>query len=280
MSKQKIGISLQNRLSLPAIDLVETIANIGFDAISPCFDKTIDVKKIIQKAKNCGLTIQSLHASFRNADKLWYKNSEQGAKQLKELLSAIEICKIHNIPILVCHVWIGWNNEIALDQVCYDAFDTLVDVASKSNIKLAFENTEGLQYLDALMERYKNNDTVGFCWDSGHEQCYSPDIDLLQKFGDRLICTHLNDNLGCRNLNGATPSINDLHFLPLDGIADWDYNVKRLRASKPLEILNFEVLNTSKPGQQQNKTYQQMSPKKFFSEAFIRARKIANDYSK
>lgn len=280
MYKQKIGISLSNRMSVPAVDLVEIVAKIGFDAISPGYASNVDVEAIFKKAQDCNLEIQSLHASFGQVDKLWYKDKTAGEFQLKELLCALDLCEKYNIPVLVCHVWIGWGNEINLDDVCYDTFDLLVDTASKKGIKLAFENTEGLQYLDALMERYKDNATVGFCWDSGHEQCYGLGVDLLEKYGDRLLITHLNDNLGCSSFEGNTTSNDDLHLLPYDGIADWDYNVERLKKSKPMEIINFELLNVSKHGRHENDVYNQMPLEQYFTHAYIRACKIAYRYSK
>lgn len=280
MYKQKIGISLSNRMSVPAIDMVETVAKTGFDAISPCFAADLDTGAIVNKARACNLEIQSLHASFGQVDKLWSADQKAYSAQKNELLCAIDDCVKYDIPILVCHVWIGWNNEIDLKDACYTAFDDIVKTAQQKGVKLAFENTEGLQYLEALMDRYKGNDTVGFCWDSGHEQCYGLGVDLLRKYGDRLIMTHLNDNLGCRSFSGNTTSNDDLHLLPYDGIADWDYNVERLKKSRPLEILNFELLNVSKPGRHENDIYNQMSLEQYFTQAYMRACKIAYRYSK
>lgn len=280
MYKQKIGISLSNRMSVPAIDMLETVARVGFDAVSPAWDAKVDVDAIINKAKKCGLTVQSLHASFGQVNRLWSADEKAYAYQQNEILAAIDTCVKHAIPILVCHVWIGWGNEIDLADACYTAFDNLVSAATKKGIKLAFENTEGEQYLEALMERYKNSDTVGFCWDSGHEQCYAPGADLLQKYGDRLLITHLNDNLGCQSFEGNTTSNDDLHLLPYDGIADWDYNVRRLKKAKPLEILNFELLNVSKHGRHENDVYTKMSLEEYFTTAYMRACKIAYNYSK
>ena len=139
---------------------------------------------------------------------------------------------------------------------------------------------EGEEYLFALMEHFKNTDTVGFCWDSGHEMCYNHSQDLLSKLGDRLIMTHINDNLGISRFDGKTFWTDDLHLLPFDGIADWDYNVDRLKKSRPLEILNFELNIKSKPNRHENDIYAQMDIEQYFTEAYKRACKIAYKYSK
>ena len=97
-------------------------------------------------------------------------------------------------------------------------------------MKIAFENTEGEEYLTALMNAFKNDPSVGFCWDTGHEMCYNHSKDMLSLYGDKLICTHLNDNLGIRNYEGKITYLDDLHLLPFDGIADWDNLAARLKA--------------------------------------------------
>jgi sugar phosphate isomerase/epimerase len=130
------------------------------------------------------------------------------------------------------------------------------------------------------MERYENNDTVGFCWDSGHEMCYNYSDDLLAKYGDRLIMTHLNDNLGISRYDGTIFWTDDLHLLPYDGIADWDNNIQRLKSSNPLSILNFELGISSKPDRHDNDTYSRMSTEEYYAAAYNRACRIAFRYSK
>lgn len=142
------------------------------------------------------------------------------------------------------------------------------------------ENTEGIEYLWALMEHFKNDETVGFCWDSGHEMCYNYSEDLLARLGDRLIMTHLNDNLGISRFDGKIFWTDDLHLLPYDGIADWDYNVDRLRKSRRMPILNFELNIKSKPGRHDNDIYEAMTLEEYFTEAYKRACRIAYRYSK
>ena len=71
-------------------------------------------------------------------------------------------------------------------------------------VKIAFENTGRLDYLDAVLNAFKEYDNVGFCYDSGHQLCYTPDTDVMELYGNRLICTHLNDNLGVSDFEGKT----------------------------------------------------------------------------
>ena len=130
------------------------------------------------------------------------------------------------------------------------------------------------------MEHFDGNDTVGFCWDSGHELCYNRSEDLLARFGDRLIMTHLNDNLGISRFDGKIFWTDDLHLLPYDGIADWDYNVMRLKKSAYLPIFNFELKINSIPHRHENDVYGRMPLIEYFAEAYKRACRIAYNYSR
>ncbi len=280
MWKQKIGISIGNDYNIPVVDIVKMLRRIGFDAISPVWKTNGDLFEIVMAANECGLLIQSLHAPFGKAADMWSDDNILYESAKAELLSALNACVQFNIPVLVVHTWIGFDYKFNAEALNYKNFDRVVSFAKEHNIKIAFENTEGEEYLFALMEHFKNTDTVGFCWDSGHEMCYNHSQDLLSKLGDRLIMTHINDNLGISRFDGKTFWTDDLHLLPFDGIADWDYNVDRLKKSRPLEILNFELNIKSKPNRHENDIYAQMDIEQYFTEAYKRACKIAYKYSK
>ena len=279
MWKQKIGISIGNN-NIPTVDIVKMVKRIGFDAISPVWKTNGDLFEIVQAAKESGLCIQSLHAPFGKAADMWSDDAALYAPAKAELLSALDACVQFNIPVLVVHTWIGFDYIFDAMSLDYKNFDEIVSYAEKYSIKIAFENTEGEEYLFSLMEHFKNNDTVGFCWDSGHEMCYNHSQDLLAKYGDRLIMTHINDNLGISRFDGKTFWTDDLHLLPFDGIADWDYNIERLKKSQHMDILNFELNINSKPERHENDVYEQMTLEQYFTEAYKRACKIAYKYSK
>ncbi len=279
MWKQKIGISIGNQYSLPIQEVIKIIKAVGFDAVSPVYKSDEDLSVVVNAAKENGLLIQSLHAPFGKAAALWSHDPTVCTPAKNEILSALDACVQFDIPVLVVHTWIGFDYEFNAAALRFNNFDEIVRYAKKHNVKIAFENTEGEEYLFALMEHFKENDTVGFCWDSGHEMCYNHSKDLLSKYGDRLIMTHLNDNLGISRADGKTFWTDDLHLLPYDGIADWDHNIERLKKSRPLDILNFELNISSKPNRHENDVYGQMSLTQYFTEAYKRACKIAYQYS-
>lgn len=279
MYKQKIGMSVGNNYSVPTFDVIEMLKEIGFDAISPEWKKEAKIGELVEKARELGMIVQSLHAPFEKSAAMWSWDENISTPAKQELLEVLDDCKAWNIPIMVVHTWIGFEYEFDASKLNFQNYDEIVTRAEEYGIKIAFENTEGEEYFFALMERYKNNQAVGFCWDSGHEMCYNHSQDLLAKYGDRLVITHLNDNLGISRFDGKTFWTDDLHLLPYDGIADWDDNIERLKKSKPMEILNFELGIVSKPNRHENDIYTQMGLELYFTEAYKRACKIAYRYA-
>lgn len=280
MWKQKIGISIGNHYSIPITEFLEMLKKIGFDAISPEWETNSQLAEIMNTAKQCGLFVQSLHAPFGKAADMWRTEDAVSLAAKNELLAPLEACIQFSIPVMVVHTWIGFEYQFDKESLLFQRFDELVSHAKAHNVKIAFENTEGGEYLFALMEHFQNDDTVGFCWDSGHEMCYNHSQDLLAKYGDRLMITHLNDNLGISRFDGKTFWTDDLHLLPYDGIADWDYNIERLKKSRHMDYLNFELSMTSKPERHENDSYKQLGLELYFTEAYKRACKIAYRYSK
>ena len=280
MWKQKIGISLGNGYTIPTADVIGLVKQIGFDAVSPVWSAKADMEAVYRAAKEQDMILQSLHAPFGKAAAMWSREESICAPAKEELMQALADCQKHRIPVMVVHVWIGFDDTFSPEKLYFGNFDTLVAAAQACGVKLAFENTEGEAYLFALMDHYKGNETVGFCWDSGHEMCYNHSRDLLKLFGDRLIMTHLNDNLGISRFDGKTYWTDDLHLLPYDGIMDWQDAVDRLKRARPLEILNFELNIQSKPGRHENDIYAQMDLTGYFTEAYKRACRIAYNYSR
>ena len=280
MWKQKVSVSVGNGYVIPSEEVIEMVGKIGFEVVSLSLSNGADINKLAQTAKNCGLTVQSLHAPITNAAAMWSPDSAVSAPGLAELMHVLDLCAENQIPIMVAHVWIGFNYTFDAQNLYFANYDAVVARATELGVKVAFENTEGEEYLYALMDRYKGNDTVGFCWDSGHEMCYNRSKPLLKDFGDRLLMTHLNDNLGIRDFGGKMTSRDDLHLLPYDGIGDWEEYIALLKQSCPLDALNLEVGLSSKRERHENDDYAEMPLVRYFTEAYKRVCKIAYLYSK
>ena len=273
----KIGLSLQSNYPANAA-FFPLLRDIGFRAISPFWSSVNDLKDTVDTAAACGLTLQSLHGSYQGLTGMWNRDKALSTPIFQALSNGVEACAAFGIPILVVHAWGGFDCTFDAASLYFSNFDRLVAHAQRENVQIAFENLQGTDYLAALMDRYQNVDSVGFCWDSGHELCYSPHLDLLGAYGDRLIMTHLNDNNGITRPDGQIQGVDDLHLLPHDGIADWADNIRRLKNAKKQEILNFELKIRPKGDRCILDLYSKLPLEQYLADAYQRAADLARIY--
>ena len=220
------------------------------------------------------MEIPSYHAPFNKSYDMW-QSGPKGDAARDELIECLEICAKHEIPVMVTHAFIGYDDSLAIPEAGIERFGAVAKRAAELGVTLALENTEGEEYLAALMEHFKDNDSVGFCWDSGHEMCYNYSKDLLALYGDKLIATHLNDNLGISDFGGRIYWTDDLHLLPFDGIADWDNIAQRLDRCGCDGIMTFELNIRSKPDRHENDIYTKMTIEEYVAECYKRACRVA-----
>ena len=273
MWKKKLCLALNSQFGIPAEEQMRLIKQAGFDGFFMCWGEDGQVDSCAALAKELGLIFQSIHAPFTKAADMWGDDEEKGEIALNELLACLADCVKYEVPIMVVHAFIGFEDHTPT-QIGLERFGKLVKAAEQTNVKLAFENTEGEEYLAALMNHF-DSPAVGFCWDTGHEMCYNWSKDMLALYGDRLIATHINDNLGIRDYNGKIFWHDDLHLLPFDGIADWDDICARLDRCNYTDILTFELNTLSKPNRHENDKYTQMPIEQYIAECFNRACRVA-----
>ena len=109
----------------------------------------------------------------------------------------------------------------------------LLPVARRHGVKVAVENLETRpcrRLFDHLFGLYSPED-LGFCFDSGHAYIRG-NLDLLDRYLDRLIITHLHDNHGT----------DDEHLLPGEGAMEWQPIIQTLKRKPQLTCLNLEVV--------------------------------------
>lgn len=274
MWKQKICIALGEQFGTEYEKQLELIKKIGFDGFFLEWSEKTDIAKIKKQADDLGLVFQSIHAPFGKSANMWTKG-EKAEIAVKELLECLHDCKKNDIPIMVCHAFIGFEDH-SPNENGVENYGIVVKEAKKCGVKIAFENTEGEEYLAYLMKAFENCENVGFCWDTGHEMCYNHSKDMMELYGKRIFCTHLNDNLEIKDFDGNITWIDDLHLLPFDGIADWESIVGRLNKYGFDEILTFELNINSKPDRHENDVYKNMGIEQYLTQAYIRACRVAN----
>lgn len=274
MWKKQLCLGLSKVCGMPFDEQLVLLKKTGFDGFFVIWSRDLDLDSLTQKAQQVGIFCQSLHAPWDKAADMWHEDEEKARLGVQELKDCVDACVRCSALILVVHAFVGFE-EHDPKAIGLVRFAEVVDYARDKGVRIAFENTEGEEYLKALMDYFAGNDTVGFCWDTGHEMCYNHSQDLLALYGDRLLCTHLNDNLGIKDFHGKITWLDDLHLLPFDGIADWQDIANRLYRWNFRDVLTFELNIRSKPGRHENDAYGQMPYEVYVTEVYKRACKIA-----
>lgn len=273
MYGKKLCMGLGGSFGLQQEEQVHALRKIGFEGFFVNWQKGVDMGKYRKLADSEGMLLQSVHAPYTKMDRMWYPD-DMTQPAIDEQIECLRACADAGVPLMIMHAFIGFTRHEPT-AAGVDSFGAVVREAEKLGVDIAFENTEGEEYLAALMDAFKGNGNVGFCWDSGHEMCYNRSRDMLVLYGDRLLGTHLNDNLGIRAFDGNITYIDDLHLLPFDGVADWDDNAARLVKCGFDGPLTFELTRTSKPGRFENDVYLKLSPVEYLTEAYKRACRAA-----
>ncbi|MGN1345654.1 MAG: sugar phosphate isomerase/epimerase family protein, partial [Eubacteriales bacterium] len=252
MWKTKLCLGLMGLASTPEEE-IRLLCQTGFEGFFTGWSPSAPVGAWKAAADECGMLYPFVHAPFHKAADLW-KEGDAAQAAVDELLACLRSCAENEIPIMVTHAFIGFE-EHSPNAVGVANVEKIVREAEHLGVTVAFENTEGEEYLAALMELARTYPSVGFCWDTGHEMCYNHGEDMPGRYGDRLVCTHLNDNLGIRSFDGKITWHDDLHLLPFDGIGDWEDIAARLVRSSYTGPLTFELLRSSKPNRHENDGY-------------------------
>ena len=271
MSKRKICLALSGSFDLPNEEQIRLFKEVGFDGFFTGWQHGEDLSVYRKLADELDMLYQSVHAPFSKAAQMW-KPREEAQEAIDELLACLETCAAVNVPIMVVHTFIGFDDHDP--TACgVENYRIVAERANELGVKIAFENTEGEEYLDCLLEELKDLPNVGFCWDTGHELCYNRSRDMTASYGDRLLCTHLNDNLGITDPEHIFWT-DDLHLLPFDGITDWQSVADRLNRSGFTAPLTFELTRTSKPNRHENDKYAAMPIEEYLKEVLARAKKL------
>ena len=271
MWKQKLCLGLGPVKGMATADQIELYHRTGFEGFFSGWGEQEEFRK---KADELGMIYQSIHAPFGKAADFW-KGGDAAEAAVAEMIACLEDCARVEVPIMVAHTFIGFEDHDP-NETGVENYGRVCARAKELGVQVAFENTEGEEYLAAVMELAKvYPGTVGFCWDTGHEMCYNYSKDMLALYGDLLIATHLNDNLGIKDYGGTITWHDDLHLLPFDGIGNWENITGRMKAHGYTGILTFELGIGSKPNRHENDKYMAMDPEVYVAEAYNRACKVA-----
>lgn len=207
----------------------EAIKRAGFDAVLVSLSGTFDNDTQIDIIRRVGLDIDNCHSPWNKINHLWRDTLEgQGAYEM--LRDNLIECGKYEIPRAVWHVSSG-NDYPPISQLGMDRVASLIEVADRANVDICLENQRFFHFIDYI---YAHLDCprLKFCYDSGHEACFSQTKLALPKYRHKLAALHLHDNSGKYNA--------DDHLLPGRGVGvDWDYVRRNLEGYEG--VISLEV---------------------------------------
>lgn len=255
---RKLGINFNSVSDISDEAQVKLIAELGFSAV---FTEMSDLKHHFELADlfaRNGLQYETVHAPFGRINNIWL-DKEEGDAMEKELTDCIDICEKVGVPVAIVHLSSGLTPPPITD-IGRKRFDNVIEHACRKNICLAFENQRMLANISWVFETYGADKKVAFCWDCGHEGCFTPGREYMPLFGNRLICLHIHDNY-CE-------FDKDMHMIPFDGKIDFEKFTGHIRASGFDGSLMLEVFKDFAP------VYQDISSEKFLERAYKAADKL------
>ncbi|MBQ8814705.1 MAG: sugar phosphate isomerase/epimerase [Lachnospiraceae bacterium] len=228
---RKIGIHLHAKSGLKLEEYIRTIKELGFETVFSGVQAREEMWKNAELLNKAGISYDTLHAPFGHINDIWYAG-DGGMEMYRELTDCIDVCCEVGAPIAVVHLSSGVQAPPPTD-IGRGRFIDLVDYAAGKGITVAFENQRKLGNIAWAFEEFKEAENVGFCWDCGHEACFTPGREYMPLFGDRLVCTHIHDNN--RDYD------EDIHILPFDGKIDFAHTASQIRESGFKGALMLEV---------------------------------------
>ena len=254
---RKIGLCLDAVANLPTPEYAALLKEYGFETT---FEIATDMAKAVADAEilaRYGITFDSLHAPWHHINRIWY-DGEEAEAALRQLTYAVDICEATGCPIAVVHLSSGLTPPPPTDAG-RARYIRLVEHAEKKKVTVAFENQRMLGNIGWAFEEFKDSAYVGFCYDCGHEGCFTPGRQYMPLFAHKLVCTHMHDNNGEFN--------KDLHRIPFDGCLDYERVTRQIRESGFEGALMLEL-----NGKQV--FYNDLSPREFFARASAAAHKL------
>ncbi len=210
---------------------------------------------LVDKVKRAGIVFDTLHAPFAGINNMW-KKGEEGDEVLRRLTDCVDKCAAYDIPVAVVHLSSGRPAPLLTDAG-YKRFSMLLEAAAKKNITLAFENQRFLSPLAYIEEQFED---AAFCWDVGHEGCFTKGIKFMELYGERLAAVHIHDNHHLAD--------EDEHLIPFDGITNYSTVAMNLAKYGFCGTLMLEVFRS------ESTLYQNVSSEEYYSHAGKMAKRL------
>ena len=174
-----------------------------------------------------GLRTPACHAFWGGSSDLAQRNEVLRRESMKQHGRFLRQLAPMGVKTYTLHLGIGHgetDTSHAWEQIRKSVED-LLPAAEETGIVLALENSgepmSDLRHLAAFGKEYAHPQ-IGFCFDTGHANCYASDglFSTLELMRDNIVTCHMHDNYG---------SFDD-HNPPGGGNIDWSKLVSALKA--------------------------------------------------
>lgn len=258
--ERKLGASLNCYGALPIEEQADLLKKNGFTATFTGSENP-QLDTIIPVLREAGISCDNFHAPFNKINDIWLPG-EAGDDMLNRLLVSVEKCVKYDVPALVVHLSSGMKPPHVTSEG-YDRWAKLMDLADAKGVTICYENQRKLSNLAFAFEEFP---TAKFCWDTGHECCFTPGRRYMPLFGDKLAALHIHDNSMIFN--------SDEHMIPYDSKMDFDYVAKEIALSGFEGTLMLEIIR-------KNSThYVNYTAEEYFHHAGEAARRLAAEIEK
>lgn len=213
--QRELGAFIWFGYRLPLAQRARLLREAGFEAALHWWDDSFARAEGSSKEAQAdlirkeGLFIENAHLPVDQINDLWLDTLD-GDAALGRYLSDLDSLSACGIPVAVLHTSNGLNPP-PVSAAGIGRFRTLADHAEKRGVRIALENVRCTHMLTETLDAI-DAPALGFCYDSGHDQVWSPvPYALLSRYQDRLFAVHLHDNWGQE----------DEHAPPGEGRTDW-----------------------------------------------------------
>lgn len=245
----KKSIGFDYKYDSPPLERIRLIEEAGFDGIYLHSQyKPAEYIGLLRKASS--LEIESLHLPYkklhegktvdsRYVNVLW-KDEDESRPYVADLIREIEFASRHGIGIVVMHLT-GGEDPPPLNDNGIRSIEKILNVCEQHGIALCLENLRRLDYVDHVFARL-TSDKLLFCFDSGHANCMTKNVESFpwEQYRHKLHYLHLNDN------NGMA----DQHLIPFNGNIRWDRLLKEVFSYNNRLSLTLEVRSSSETRKQ------------------------------
>ena len=264
--KRKLGINVDCLRGIKTdLETLEIAHELGFEAFFVGARRLEEIAALKKRGDELGMDFEFIHAPFGGINEMWMPGMGYLTmfNAMKETIDTAAAC---GIPTVITHVSSGWTPP-QVNDLGFSRYDDIVLYAKEKGVTIAFENLRMLGNLAVMVDRYEKMDNVMYCYDCGHEHCYTKTVSWLDIFTTRLLCTHIHDNPG----RPFEDKVNDYdyHWLPFDGSVNYERMMRKLDEYGYKGSLMLEMNIHVRP------EYKEMGCEAFMKAAFDRIKKIS-----